>query len=62
MEELINAHSYLIGKDCESYNDCGAEFIESFLNRDWGRSIVYQYNDGDVPKMKEIPYDESSHF
>lgn len=46
VEELINAHSYLIGKDCEYYNDCGAEFIESFLNRDWGRSIVYQYNDG----------------
>lgn len=46
-EELIEAHIELVNKSCKDdyyeIKDCGIEFIEKFLSRDWGRSIVYQY-------------------
>ena len=51
-EELIETHKKLIGKTCKSpysyyeIKDCGVEFIEEFLSRDWGRTIVYQYSSG----------------
>ena len=49
-EELIETHKKLIGKTCKSHyyeiKDCGVEFIEEFLSRDWGRTIDYQYSSG----------------
>lgn len=49
-EELIDTHQKLIGKTRDDgiyvIKDCGVKFIERFLTRDWGRSIVYNYNQG----------------
>ncbi len=49
-KELIQAHKKLIGKTCKNryyeVKDCGVKFIEDFLFRDWGRSLVYVYSNG----------------
>lgn len=49
-EELIETHKKLIGKSCKcdywEVKDCGVEFINKFLSRDWGRTIVYHYSQG----------------
>lgn len=49
-EELIKTHKKLIGISCKcdywETKDCGIEFINTFLSRDWGRSIVYHYSQG----------------
>ncbi len=49
-EELIENHKKLIGKSskCDYWEikDCGVEFINKFLSRDWGRTIVYHYSQG----------------
>ena len=51
-EKLIKSHTALINKTCKNeyreIKDCGVEFIDYFLCRDWGRSIVYQYNSGAI--------------
>lgn len=49
-EELIETHKKLIGNSCKSdyweVKDCGVEFINKFLSRDWGRTMVYDYSQG----------------
>lgn len=49
-EELIETHKKLIGNSCKcdywEVKDCGVEFINKFLSRDWGRTIVYHYSQG----------------
>lgn len=51
-QDLIKSHTALINKTCKNnyreIKDCGVRFIECFLERDWGRSIVYEYNDGAI--------------
>ena len=46
---IIESHKELIGKKAKDkyteINDCGVEMIRHLLNRDWGRSIVYEYSD-----------------
>lgn len=55
-EELIENHKKLIGKTCKSdyweVKDCGIEFINKFLSRDSGRTIVYHYSKGAEQFMK----------
>lgn len=49
-EELIESHKGLVGKSCERdyyvNKDYGIIFIDRFLSRDRGRSIVYHYSKG----------------
>ena len=51
-EKLIKSHTALINKTCKNdyreIKDCAVEFIDYFLCRDWGRSIVYHYNGGAI--------------
>lgn len=55
-EELIENHKKLIDRTCKSdyweVKDCGIEFIDEFLSRDSGRTIVYHYSKGAEKFMK----------
>lgn len=48
VEEIINTHKSLIGKSSRivnyQVNDLGMSFINKILSLNWGRSIVYEYN------------------
>lgn len=56
VDYIIECHKKLIGKKTEDnhskINNCGIEAIRYLLNVDWGRSIVYKYDDGAIDFMK----------
>ena len=49
-EDFVKYHQQLIGKFytdyCSRKKDCAVSFIRRLLDRDYGRSIVYNYRDG----------------
>lgn len=56
IDSIIESHKKLIGKKVNvnkpAINNCGIEALMYLLTLDWGRNIVYQYNDASKDFMK----------